>query len=204
MYTLEYLWNKVIKKARGRAVIDSNIDKTSKIEAGSSIVGVQMGRHSFCGYDCTIINCRIGAFCSIANYVSIGAASHPMDWVSTSPAFIERKDSIKMKYAKHSYEASEATAIGSDVWIGEGAFIKAGVKIGNGAVIGMGSVVTKDVPDYAIVSGAPARIIRKRFDDNQVKKLLSIKWWDRDDDKLFSYAPFFNNTDEFLNRIEEE
>ncbi len=204
MYTLQYLWNKFIKKARGRAIINSSIDKTSKIEAGSSIVGVQMGRHSFCGYDCTIINCKIGSFCSIANRVSVGLASHPIDWVSTSPAFIERRDSIKMKYAKHSYEASEATVIGNDVWIGEGVFIKSGVKIGNGAVIGMGSVVTKDVPDYAVAAGVPARIIRKRFADDQIDKLLHAKWWDWDDEMLFKYAPFFNDTDAFLKRIEEE
>ncbi|MBO4980800.1 MAG: CatB-related O-acetyltransferase [Lachnospiraceae bacterium] len=204
MQSLQYYWNKLLKKVRGRAVADSHIDKTSKIEAGSSIVGVHMGRHSFCGYDCTILSCKIGAFCSIANRVSIGLPSHPMEWVSTSPAFLERKDSIKMKYAKHPYEITQEIVIGNDVWIGEGVFIKSGVKIGDGAVIGMGSVVTKDVPDYAIVAGVPAKIIRMRFEEDQILKLQKLKWWDWEDEKLFQYGPLFNDVEAFLEKAMQE
>lgn len=69
------------------------------------------------------------------------------------------------------------TVIGNDVWIGQGAFIKAGVHIGTGAVIGMGAVVTHDVEPYKIWVGNPARLIRKRFDDEMVQQLLASKWW---------------------------
>ncbi len=75
---LIYLWAKFIKKIRGSAIIDSRIDKSSKIEAGSTIVNSTFDRHSFCGYDCMIINCTVGAFCSIANGVVIGGARHPI------------------------------------------------------------------------------------------------------------------------------
>ncbi len=68
--------------------------------------------------------------------------------------------------------------IGNDVWIGYGAIILSGVCIGHGAVIGAGSVVTKDVGNYEIVAGNPARLIRKRFDDETITQLLALKWWD--------------------------
>lgn len=210
MYSFAYLWSKFMKKIRGKAVRDSKIHPSAKIGAGSNIVNIEMGKHSYCGYDCTIVECKIGAFCSMADNVSIGLASHPIDWVSTSPAFIgereqkEGKDSIQEKYAEHFYEAMSETVIGNDVWIGKGAFIKAGVRVGNGAVIGMGSVVTKDVPDYAIVGGIPAKIIRMRFEENIIKEFQKIAWWDWEDEKIKKHAPYFNNIKKFFDNIEKE
>ncbi len=90
-----------------------------------------------------------------------------------------------MKYARHDYSLKLRTVVDSDVWIGEMALIKAGVHIGVGAVIGMGSVVTRDVEPYSVVAGNPARIIRKRFDDETIKALLdSLEWWTLPDSKL--------------------
>ena len=120
-----------------------------------------MGRYSYCGYHCTLIRCRIGRFCSVADNVSIGLASHPMEWVSTSPAFYHGRDSIPKDLASLDYDPAPAeTVIGNDVWIGAGTFIRPGVTVGNGAVVGMGSVVTRDVAPYTIVAGNPARVIR--------------------------------------------
>lgn len=204
MYSIGYLWGKLFKKVRGRAIIESCIDKTSKIEAGSSIVKAEMGRNSFCGYDCMIINCKIGAFCSLADNVSIGLASHPISWVSTSPVFIENKDSIRTKYAKHPYKANIETIIGNDVWIGKGAYIKAGIKVGDGAIIGMGAVVTSDVPDYAIVGGVPARVIRMRFTEEQIQRLKKLSWWNWDDERIKKYGVYITDIEEFLERVEEE
>ena len=137
--------------------------KTSKVESGTTIINSSMDRHSFCGYDCNINYCDIGAFVSIASRVSIGGSMHPIEFVSTSPVFLSHKDSVKTKFARHDYFNIARTKIGNDVWIGEGVFIKSGVTIGDGAVVGMGSVVTKDVPPYTIFAGNPARLIRKRF-----------------------------------------
>lgn len=204
MYPLGYCWNRLVRKLHGKAIADSHIDKTSTIGAGSTIIKVVMGRHSYCCYNNTIINCTIGAFCSLADNISIGLASHPVDWVSTSPAFMERKGNIKKRYAKHEYEASIPTVIGNDVWIGKGVYIKAGVKIGDGAVIGMGSVVTKDVPDYAIVAGMPAKIVRMRFDEEKIAKLKELKWWNWEDEKLHQYGDLFNDIDALLSRISED
>ena len=198
-----YLWSKILKKFRGCSVINSGIHPTSKIESGSHIVNSSFDKHSFCGYDCEVSNCDIGSFCSIANNVVIGGGMHPMDWVSMSPVFYEGRDSVKAKFSTHKRNAVKRTLIGHDVWIGERALIKQGVTIGIGAVVGMGSVVTKDIEPYAIVAGCPAKVIRKRFDDSTIKKLLEIKWWEFSDKKLLECAQYFNNPVEFIKMIEK-
>ncbi|WP_412971514.1 CatB-related O-acetyltransferase [Glaciecola sp. MF2-115] len=195
---LEYLFSRVLKKLRGNAIKNSHIDTTSKAESGSTIFNSNMQRHSYCGYDCSIINANIGSFVSIANNVSIGGSKHPMHFVSMSPVFLSHKDSVKKKYAKHDYQDIPRTEIGCDVWIGAGVFIKSGVKIGNGSVIGMGSVVTRDVPDYSVVAGNPAKLVRYRFEKNIIEKLLELQWWDFDDAKLERLGEFVVNPTEFI------
>lgn len=196
-----YYWFKILKKLRGKAISNSQIHKTSKVEAGSEIVNSTFEKHSYCGYNCMIINCNVGSFSSIANNVVIGGAMHSIDFVSTSPVFEEGKNSIKTKYYKHPAKPTIRTIIGHDVWIGHGAIIKQGVIIGNGAVIGMGSVVTKDVEPYTIVGGNPAKEIRKRFEKSIVEGLQASRWWDFNDKKIKKYAPYFNKPEEFLKRL---
>lgn len=190
-----------MKKVRGKALINSSIHRTSKVEAGSEIVNSTFDKHSFCGYDCTVVNCEIGSFCSISNRVIIGGGMHPVDWVSTSPAFYEGRDSIKVKFSEHKRDNPKITKIGHDVWIGENVLIKQGVSIGTGAVIGMGSVVTKDVEPYSIVGGCPARKIRDRFDKSVSQELLKSKWWKFSDDRLKLLGSHFSSPADFLNEI---
>lgn len=198
-----YLWAKILKKIQGSALKNSSIHSTSKVESGCNIVNTTMDRHSFCGYDCEIVNCEIGAFTSIANGVIIGGGMHPIDWVSMSPVFYEGRDSVKTKFSVHKRESVKSTSIGNDVWIGRNALIKQGVSIGTGAVVGMGSVVTKDVPPYTIVAGNPARVIRMRFEENTINELLKSEWWKMSDSKLNKFAYTFNNPVEFLKLIRE-
>lgn len=198
---LSHLWCKLIKVARGRSVRRSRIHPDSKVEAGSTLVNSIMGRHSFCGYDCTILNADIGSFVSIACRVTIGGVAHPMHFVSMSPVFLSHKDSVKTKLGYFDYLPDSRTFIGSDVWIGDGAFIKAGVRIGNGSVVGMGAVVTKDVPDYAIVAGNPARIIRYRFDENTRQALSESQWWLLDDASLAALAMHIADPADFIDSI---
>lgn len=190
--------NKIIKKSRFTAIRNSTIHPTSVVHSGTDIVNSEFGRYSYCGYDCLIVNTELGAFCSIASNVSIGGAAHPIHFVSTSPVFLSHKDSIKKKFSNFEYLPIRITRIDSDVWIGEGAFVKAGVHIGVGSIIGMGAVVTKDVEPYSIVAGNPAKIIRKRFPEDIIVGLLQLRWWELPDDEIMVISKFFDNPEVLL------
>lgn len=198
---IEYVISKIIKKLHLKSIKGSFVHNSSKIGAGTNFINSRMDRHSFCGYDCIIINTTIGAFCSIAGDCEIGGASHSIEWVSTSPVFNENKDQIKKKYSYHEYNTVKDTIIGNDVWIASKSIIKSGVEIGTGSVIGMGSVVTKDIPAYEIWAGNPAKFIRKRFNDDISEKLLSSEWWNFEDDELERLAEYVCDVDTFLHHL---
>lgn len=200
----EYYISKILKKLRGAAIKNSYIDKTSKIESGTQFINSTMARHTFCGYDCNITFCEIGSFSSIANNVVIGGGMHPLDWVGTSPVFYEGRDSVKAKFSEHERKKMKKTIIGHDVWIGQNVIIKQGINIGIGSVIGMGSVVTKDVAPYTIVAGNPAKVIRKRFEDDIIENLIDSKWWEFDALKLTKYAKYFKEPKTFLKELKNE
>lgn len=123
-----------------------------------------MGEYSYIGEMSHLSDqTKVGRYCSIANLVTIGAQPHRLNWLGTYP-FLQL--------------ATVPTFIGNDVWIGSGAVILAGVRVGDGAVIGAGSVVTKDVPPYAIVVGNPAKVKRYRFTPEVIEGLLETKWWE--------------------------
>lgn len=128
----------------------------------------------------------VGSFCSIgsgAAFIMAGNQGHRADWVSTFP-FYWMSEVAAFADARNGFEPAGDTVIGNDVWIGSEAIIMPGVRIGDGAVIGTRALVTHDVEPYAIVGGNPARIIRKRFDDERVRLLLEMKWWDWTDEQL--------------------
>ena len=199
----EYIWSKLLKRVRGRSIKDSAVHPSSTVEPGSMFVSSRMGKHSFCGYDCEIVETEIGAYCSIANGVVIGGGEHPVDWVSTSPVFYKGRDSIKAKFSEYERAPIKTTKIGNDVWIGRNVLIKQGVTIGTGAVIGMGSIVTKDIEPYAIVGGNPARHIRYRFSEELRVALLESMWWDLSDDKLMLVANEIRDPSLFLKGIDK-
>lgn len=196
-----YYLSKLIKKIHLPAIRNSEINKTSKVCSGSHIVNVTMGKYSYIGNFCTIINVRIGSFCSIADNCIIGGASHPLDWVSTSPVFHKGKNVMNKNFSAHDYITTRETEIGNDVWIGSSSLIRGGVKISDGAVIGMGSVVTKDVGAYEIWAGNPARMIRKRFNEGIIKDLNNIKWWELSDKEIYKISKSFNNIDKYIDKI---
>lgn len=198
---LYYFKAKLLKKLRGSALKNCEIHSSSKVESGCNLVNVTMCKHSFCGYDCEISNCEIGSFTSIANGVVVGGGMHPLDWVGMSPVFYKGRDSVKAKFSEFEREQVRTTFIGHDVWIGRNAIIKQGVSIGTGAVIGMGSVVTKDVPPYAIFAGNPAKLIRFRFSDYIIQRLLESKWWELDEKILSQVAVNIKDPEAFLNNL---
>lgn len=155
-------------RKNGVCNLDIRIAPFCVIEPYSSI-----GNYSYINSRSTIwLGTEIGRYCSISSGCSIGAPRHNMEWLTTIP--IDRIG-VHPEYCEN---IIQKTTISNDVWIGANAVIKAGLHIGNGAVIGAGAVVTKDVPDYAIVAGVPAKIIRYRFDQEQIHKLLDTKWWE--------------------------
>ena len=143
------------------------------------------------------IGSKIGKFCSIAeNLQFIVRGSHMIDWVTTYPF----QAIWGMDVPLHALPPHSPITIGNDVWIAANVKIKQGVKIGDGAVLATECFVTKDVPPYAVVGGNPAKIIKYRFTEEQIKDLLEIKWWDWEDEKIRKVVPLLvsDNIDEFI------
>lgn len=199
---LEFLYCKILKRLKGRALHNVKKGREVKIYSGCQIVDSVIGDFTYCSYDTKIINANIGKFCSIASRVTIGAAEHPLDWVSTSPVFENVKNSgTSIRFANEELPPVKTTNIGHDVWIGEGAMIKQGVTIGNGAVIGAMAMVTKDVPAYSIVAGVPAKVLRYRFTEEIIKDMEEIEWWNLDDNTLKKVGKYIKEPKKFISTI---
>lgn len=200
---LSYIYSKFFKIVlRGKSILNSRIDKTAKIYSGTEFYNSSIGKHSYVGYDSEVHNCDIGAFCSIANHFIVGGAEHPLDWVSTSPAFQDVGGGAPERFTRKPVLEEKRTVIGNDVWIGSRVIIKQGVHVGTGAVIGAGSIVTKDIPEYAIVAGCPAKLIKYRFDENTIRRLLESKWWSLPDQEIREFADYVDDVDAFLQSAE--
>ncbi len=148
----------------------------------------------------------IGKFCSVAaNVKIILGADHRLDWVSTYPFPALGKIWPEAEGVEGHPASKGDVVIGNDVWIAEGAVILSGVKIGDGAVIGSQAVVSKDVAPYAVVSGNPARLVKMRFDEDTVKMLLQIQWWNWPVEKIRQHLHLIcsQNLDEFLRLAEK-
>jgi virginiamycin A acetyltransferase len=136
-------------------------------------------------------NLKIGKFCQIASDAKflMPGGIHHLNTLTTYPLFwnkifdVKHYSEILPKQDLYHKEYGD-TIVGNDVWIGYNSLIMPGIKIGDGAVIGANSVVTKDVPAYTIVAGNPAKIIRKRFDDDTINKISNLQWWDWDMEKI--------------------
>ena len=200
---ISYFFSKFIKKLHIPAIKGSLVHKTAKICPGAHIVNSHIDRYSYIGNFSTVLYCRIGKFCSIADNCEIGGGSHPTNWVSTSPVFYSGKNVLEKNFSNNEYKEFVQTSIGNDVWIGSKCLIKGGITIGDGAVIGMGSVVTHDVPPYEIWAGNPAKFIKKRFDDEIISELLKSKWWEFNDIELIKIGNSFNNVKSFLDQVNE-
>ena len=127
---------------------------------------------------------QIGDFCSIAENVTILlGGNHPTDWISSFPFGVVFEE-FKERYYQYPKLSKGSVIIGNDVWIGLNTIILSGVTIGDGAIVAAGSVVTKNVEPYAIVGGNPAKLLKKRFSDEAISKLLAIQWWNWEIDKI--------------------
>lgn len=185
-------------------IVDSHIDNKVKIQRGCNIRYSRIGKYSYVGAKTEIVYSTIGKFCSIARNCSIGGPAHKLDSVSTSPLFTSGRNIFKKNFATIKFISEKETIIENDVWIGTRAVILQGRKIGTGAVIGAGAVVTKDVPPYAIVAGNPARILRYRFEESIIHRLIESEWWEMDEAELEIFGKIFDKPREFLMEIERQ
>lgn len=175
----------------GVKIIDSHLGDNIIIGKDSFITGctlsdyVQLNRRNFIedtkigmctytGINTIVKHADIGRYCSISWNVSIAADKHNYKFLSPHPLTNFKSFGLVMLNKPLDFDK---ITIGNDVWIGMNSCILPGVKIGNGAIIGAGSVVTRNVPDYAIVAGNPAKIIKFRFSDNIIKILKQCEWW---------------------------
>lgn len=164
------------------------------------LVNSELGDFSYLSDSSSITHSTIGKFCSIGPNVRFAPGRHPSTkFVSTSPATFAPPDYIKKTFTSESlYEGNVKVTIGNDVWIGANCIVLDGITIGDGAIIAANSVVTKDVEPYYIVGGSPAKLLKKRFDDDEIKKLLDIKWWDKGDEWIQENIKQFWDIKDFI------
>lgn len=198
-----YYLAKVLKKIRFSSFNKCQIDSTAKVDYDCTLSNVTLGRYSYIGSGTRITDAVIGNFCSIGGKCGIGGGIHPTDLVSTSPVFLKGHNILGKNFSKISYNPSETVEIGNDVWIGEGVCILSGVKIGDGAIIGAHAVVTHDIDSYSVVAGVPAKLIRKRFDEKTVNKLLQLEWWHWSDEKIEQNSCYFADVKTFIKETEK-
>lgn len=156
-----------------------------------TLVNCSVGTGTYINQKSRLIGSKIGNYCSIADNVYSGFGHHPLDNISTHPAFFydtgyqlgwglfDKGEAPVYDPFRHPERSRYVTEIGNDVWIGSHVMIMDGVTIGDGAVIGTGSVVTHDIPPYAIAVGVPAKVIRYRHSEEDIKSLLESQWWNK-------------------------
>tara|TARA_R100000935_G_C2813418_1_gene156144 strand:+ start:701 stop:1318 length:618 start_codon:yes stop_codon:yes gene_type:complete len=180
---------------------NASIGYRSIVRAGVEIYGdVVLGDYSYVsGPNSYVEAARIGKFCSIARQVIIGPGNHNLVAVTTHPFRLSPSYGGLITVAQHESQRPPPV-IGNDVWIGINCVILRGAMIGDGAVVAANSVVTGEVPPYAIFGGNPARLIRFRFDMDTVSKMQRIRWWDWSEKKLRDCVADFNDPVKFLRR----
>ncbi|MGM9679879.1 MAG: CatB-related O-acetyltransferase [Eubacteriales bacterium] len=208
---------RIFKKKECSVSVTACIGENVRLEGNNSVgeravlENTEIGYGSYIGDHADLTGCRIGRFCSIGPDVKRIKGTHPLNFVSTHPAFYRANHPCGFSFVSQDKAPDYRFAcegvhivIGSDVWIGTGAFLIDGIRIGNGAVILAGAVVTKDVPDYAVVGGVPAKVLRSRFDEETVRRLQKIGWWDKGIDWIKAHAELFDDAERLLIAVEDD
>ena len=192
-----------------RADLDSFFEGNNVFFENCRFHRAYVGYGTYIQRDCFIDMVKIGRFCSIGPELRVAGGRHPTkDFVSTHPAFFSIRKQAgfsfvteqrfeEIKFANGAYYAE----VGSDVFIGAGVTVLDGVKIGHGAIIAAGTVVYKDVEPYAIYAGSPMRLVRHRFSQDVIDKLLAIHWWDKPVKWIKEHAYSFDQPEHFFASI---
>jgi acetyltransferase-like isoleucine patch superfamily enzyme len=205
-YKIRYWGRHVYIHNSANIGIHSSFIEYNKIGKNSYFKGV-MDRCSYIASNSSIIG-KVGQFCSIGSDVQVITGRHPISgFVSTSPVFYSSRNQTgksfvrESKFIEFKYADSKnryPVVIESDVWIGARSSIVEGTTISVGAVILAGSVVIHDIPPYAIVAGIPAKVIKYRFNEEQITRLMQLKWWEKDFNWIVKNSELFINIDNFL------
>ena len=191
--------NKNLKISGNSVIINTILGKNNSIQA-ATLNNSKLGDFSYVGLNGYLNHVDVGKFTCIGPHVQIGLGEHPIKgFVSVHPAFYSPIKQVGLSFSdKFYFKEFHKTIIGNDVWIGANVVIIGGVKIGNGAVIAAGAVVVKDVPAYSLVGGVPAKIIKSRFEDDEIRKLQEFAWWDRDTEWLKKNFKKFHSINTFF------
>lgn len=189
------------------SLTDVTLGRYVEIGEGTRIVDSILGDYSYTDRYADIAYARIGKFANIAAMVRINPSEHPY-WRASLHHFIYRAGYYWEDEPDESYifdwRKSRQVIIGNDTWIGHAAIVMKGVTIGDGAVVGSHAVVTKDVPPYAIVTGAPAKFLKWRHSAGTAERLRKLAWWDWDHGRLRAALPDFRafSAEGFLDKYE--
>ena len=216
--SLHYIKQLIHRKKIGNACAfgkNTTIDSKAYFEGGNRLgddtwfLNSSIGYASYVSDHSFIKNTVIGRYTCIANEVMTVAGNHPTSFVSIHPAFysLAQKPSYvkQSKFEDFKYLDSEkriSIKIGNDVWIGARVTILEGISIGDGAVVATGAIVTKDIPPYAIVGGVPAKVIKYRFNEEIIQKLLKLKWWEKDQEWIQNHADNFDDVKKLFSNIQ--
>jgi acetyltransferase-like isoleucine patch superfamily enzyme len=197
------LWRSNKVKIANSAFVDfkTKFEGRNEINENVFISDSEIGYATYIHVNSKIQKCKIGRYCSIAPNVHVVVGNHPISkYVSTHPLLYSTKKFAGLTYLhdsgynEYSYTSSDKKwlcEIGNDVWIGQNVLIINGCKIGDGAVIASGAVVVHDVEPYAIVGGVPAKVIKYRFNKDEINFLIEFKWWEK------SFEWIKNNIEKF-------
>lgn len=197
-YQVKY-WGKHLRINYKCFVYNTKFGKYNWLDKHCLIMNCTMGDFTYCSDHCLLQNADIGKFCSIGPNVRIAPGKHPTNYISTHPAtFNNQPNFLKNFVTENTYKSYEPVTIGNDVWIGANCLIVDGVTIGHGAIIAANSVVNKNVNPYEIVGGVPAKLIKSRFDQNEIDALLKMQWWDKGDEWIQANISKFWSVNEFI------
>lgn len=185
---------------------NSKFGKYVEIDERTRVTDSDIGDYSYILHDSEVIYSTIGKYCAIAPFTRINPGNHPY-WraaISNITYRSEMYDLGENDQEFFEWRKKQIVNIGHDVWIGQDVLVMPGVKVGTGAIIGGGAVVTKDVPNYTIVAGVPAKQIKRRFTEKVEESLFRISWWNWEHEKIKEAMPDFRKDDisDFCNKYD--